>query len=65
MKTATFIVLICSGLNLLGAVLYWAIVLLHIPFHLSNHGLGMPVLNILLVASLFYYFLGLYKSQRS
>jgi hypothetical protein len=65
MKTATLIVLICSGLNLLGVVLYSVIVLFHIPFHLTNHALGMPVLNILLVASLFYYFLGLYKSQES
>jgi hypothetical protein len=65
MKTATLIVLICSGLNLLGAVLYSVIVLLNLPFHLTNHKLGMPVLNFLLVASLFYHFLGLYKSQKS
>ena len=65
MKTATLIVLICSGLNLLGVVLYCGIVLLHIPFHLTNHNLGMPVLYILLVASLFNYFLCLYKNQES
>ncbi|MGP8259834.1 MAG: hypothetical protein ACLQM6_07770 [Acidobacteriaceae bacterium] len=65
MKTATLIVLICSGLNLLGAVLICGIRLLGIPFHLTNKGLGMPVLYILLVASLFNYFLGLYKSQKS
>jgi len=65
MKTAILMVLICSGLNLLGVVLYSGIVLLHIPLHLTNHNLGMPVLYILLVASLFNYFLGLYKSQES
>lgn len=65
MKTATLIVLICSGLNLLGVVHYSVIVLFHIPFHLTNHNLGLPVLNILVVASLFYYFMGLYKSQKS
>jgi hypothetical protein len=65
MKTATLIVLICSGLNLLGVVLYAVIVLLNLPFHLSNHNLGLPVLNILFVASLFNYFLDLYKSQKS
>jgi hypothetical protein len=65
MKTATLIALICTGLNLLGLVLYWGVVLLHIPFHFTNHGLGLPVLYILLVASLFYYFLVLYKSQKS
>jgi hypothetical protein len=65
MKTATLIVLICSGLNLLGAVLNCGIKLLGIQFHLTNRGLGMPVLYILLVASLFYYFLDLYKSQNS
>jgi hypothetical protein len=65
MKTATLIVLICSGLNLLGFVLYACMVLFHIPLQFTHHGLGLPILNILLVASLFNYFLALYKSQKS
>ena len=65
MKTATLVVLICSGLNLLGFVLYACIVLFQIPLEFTHHRLGLPILNVLLVASLFYYFLALYKSQKS
>jgi len=65
MKTATLLVLICSGLNLLGFVLYGVMIFFNIPIQFTRHGLGLPILDILFVASLFYYFLVLFKSQKS
>jgi hypothetical protein len=65
MKTATLIALVCTGLYLLDLVLHFGFYLLHIQIHLTTHGILGPVLYGLFLASLFYYFLVLCKSQKS
>jgi len=65
MKTATLIALICTALDLLCLVIHWGCKLLHIRLYYLTHGIGLETVFTLFLASLFYYFLVLYKSQKS